>query len=326
MKTFVTGGSGFVGRNLIKTLVKRGDHVNALARSAQSIQIVQRLGANPIEGDLDNVEAMVNGMQGCDIVYHCAVNFIDLERSVVVGTKNVINASKQAKIPRFVHVSTEAVLADGNPIINADETVPKPLKPVGEYSRTKGIAENIVLEANVPGEFDCVIVRPRFIWGRDDSTLLPEFAKATHTGELVWFSGGNYRTSTCHIDNCIEGMLLAAEKGKSGEIYFLTDGEPVIFREFLSQLLTVAGVTPPTRSVPLWLIWSFATVAETYRNAKAWLGFGGNKFGITRQTVALMGQEVTVSDQKARRELGYKTITTIEEGLKTIVYPPVTEN
>jgi len=322
MKSFVTGGSGFVGRNLIRTLVKRGDVVHALARSGQSIQTVQSLGAIPVEGDLNNVDAMVNGMNGCDVVYHCAVNFKDLENSVVVGTRNVLNASKQARIRKFVHVSTEAVLADGNPIINADENTPKPLKPIGEYSRTKGIAEDLVLAENDPHGLDCVIVRPRFIWGRDDSTLLPEFIKASQSGQLAWFNGGRYLTSTCHIDNCVSGMLLAAEKGKAGNIYFITDGEPVVFRDFLTKLVGVVGVVIPERNVPLWLLWGLVTTLETYNNVKTWFGFGkGSVLGLTRQTLALIGHQITVSDQKARRELGYRPVIDIEEGLRTIELP-----
>lgn len=108
-KIFVTGGSGFLGRHLLRELVARGDEVRALARSEASAQVVADLGATPVRGDLSAVEALRSGVKGCDLVFHCAVLAEDwgdpavFHQVNVVGTENVIEAGRAAGVRRFVH-------------------------------------------------------------------------------------------------------------------------------------------------------------------------------------------------------------------------------
>jgi len=316
MRAFVTGGSGFVGRNLIALLKSRGNVVRALARTDAAVKTVQQLGAEPVHGDLDNVEALRNGMASCDVVFHSAAKvedwgrYEDFYRANVVGTENVLQAARASGVRKFVHVSTEAVLAGGPPIRNADETWPRAKNPLGLYPLTKGLAEERVLAANSP-ELATVIVRPRFIWGKDDTSLLPQIIQAVQKGQFMWIGGGRYLTSTCHVRNVCEGTLLAAERGRGGEIYFLTDGKPIEFRYFITALLKTQNIDPGQRNVPLGLARMFARVSEAI-----WRGLHLNsRPPITRTAVCLIGEEVTVNDAKARRELGYAGKVSIDEGL-----------
>ncbi len=308
-RAFVTGGSGFLGRKLIATLVARGVEVKALSRSEKSDAQVQSRGATPVRGDLDDTAAMKAGMAGCEVVFHAAAyvdehgKLADHMRVTVEGTKHVLEAAKAAGVSRFVHVGTEAVLADGKPIVRADETRPYPPNPAGPYSISKGLAEQAVLAANAPG-FTTVSIRPRFIWGADDTSLMPKLIEAVKGGKFAWIGGGHYLTSTCHVDNVVEGALLAAEKGKGGEAYFLTDGDPVDFREFMTKLLAAHDVDAGKRSVPRW-------VAKTVASLTSWM----SRPPVTKQAVALIGGEVTVVDEKARRELGYQGSVTLDAGL-----------
>jgi nucleoside-diphosphate-sugar epimerase len=152
--------------------------------------------------------------------------------------------ARAAKVPRLIHVSTEAVLADGKPIIAADETRPRTTRPAAPYPLSKGLAEERVLAANRDG-LATIIVRPRFIWGAGDTNLIPKIVETVKRGRFGWIGGGHYPTSTCHVDNVVEGILLAAERGAPGEIYFLTDGEPADFRDFLTRSWR------PTASIPV---------------------------------------------------------------------------
>ncbi len=111
--------------------------------------------------------------------------------------------------------------------------------------------------------FETVALRPRFVWGRGDTTLLPEMVETVEAGKWAWIGGGRNVTDTTHVDNVVEGLVLAAEKGRPGEAYFVTDGEPVVFREFVTALLQTQGVEPPGRSIPAWTAAPMARVAET---------------------------------------------------------------
>jgi nucleoside-diphosphate-sugar epimerase len=316
---FVTGGSGFLGRQLIRDLRAQGYTVRALARSDAAASTVRQLGAEPVRGDLGDVDAMRQGMQGCAAIIHSAAHVAmwgrwqDFVRDTVTGTENVLAAARAAGVPRFVHIGTEAVLADGKAIVDADETRPLPAHPNGYYPHSKGIAEQRVIAANGNG-LTTMVMRPRFIWGTGDTTLLPQFVQAMQGGQWMWFDGGRHRTSICHVRNVTHGTILAAQNGRGGQIYFLTDGEPVEFRDFISRLVQTWGVTPPTRTAPLWVADLVAAVSEL-----AWklLPLRGQPT-LTRTAVNLMFREVTVRDRKAREELGYRPVVSVDEGLKEL--------
>jgi len=308
-RAFVTGGSGFVGKRCIQALVERSVKVNALTRSEAAAITVRGAGAEPVRGDLADQAAMQEGMKDCEVVFHAAAHvqehgkLADFLEVTVEGTKRVLAAARGAGVKRVVHVSTEAVLADGKPIVRADETTPRPAHPAGPYPISKGLAEDAVLAANRDG-LETVIVRPRFIWGAGDTNLLPKIVEAVKRGRFAWIGGGRYPTSTCHVANVVEGMLLAAERGKPGEIYFLTDGEPVDFRDFMTKVLATYGVDAGTREVPRWAARAVASVTGWMKQPP-----------VTKTAIALVGHEVTVIDGKARRDLGYVGRMTRDAGL-----------
>jgi len=330
-RVFVTGGSGFVGRNLIAALRRRRIpespdgprpdliQVRALARSEAAADAVRDAGAEPVRGDLNDNDALRAGMKGCDVAFHAAAKVeewgdsAEFDRINVEGTQGVLDAARAEGVRRVVHVSTEAVLAGGRPLRNADESWPYPAQPAGEYARTKGRAERRVLDANGDG-LETVIVRPRLVWGPSDTSLLPKIVEAVKAGRFVWIGGGRYPTSTCHVANLAEGMILAAEKGRPGEIYFLSDGKSIEMRAFLTALLESVGVHPGNRSLPRWIALASAAVGETVWRALRLR----SQPPITRTAVRLFGQEVTVDDARARQTLGYRPVISREEGLQAL--------
>jgi nucleoside-diphosphate-sugar epimerase len=313
---FVTGGSGFIGGALVRRLVAEGCRVRALARSDRSTAAVSELGAEPVAGDLADREAMEAGAAGCEAAYHLAAHLgtwgtrEQFERDNVTGTENALAACRAAGVRRFVHCGTEAALIAGEPLIEVDETAP--LRPDSKalYSSTKALAEQAVRRASVDG-FEAIVLRPRFVWGAGDTTLLPGILALIDRGSFAWIGGGRQLTDTTHVDNVVEGLLLAAEKGRAGEAYFVTDGDRVVFREFVSALIETRGVEPPTRTVPAPLAEGLAAVSET-----AWrlLHLGGEP-PATRFAVWVSSQECTIDISKARSELGYEPVKDRESGL-----------
>jgi nucleoside-diphosphate-sugar epimerase len=313
---FITGGSGFVGRNLIRALRDRGYDVRAAARSEQASDMVSALGAEPITADLDAVDAMTEAMRGCGAVVHAAALVEDWGRMDdfmhvnVVGTDNVVQAARHAGVPRLVHVSTEAVLVGSGPLVRVDETRSRSARTPGFYPYTKGLAEDRVLAAS-DETLTTVAVRPRLVWGHGDTSLLPKLVAMVRNGQFAWISGGNYLTSTCHVANLCEGILCAVQRGRGGEAYFLTDGEPVEFRMFISDVIRSQGLQPPTRSIPRAVARPLAAATEgLWRLVRL-----QRPPPLTRTMLALIGEEVTVNDAKARRELGYREVVTREQGL-----------
>jgi nucleoside-diphosphate-sugar epimerase len=252
---FVTGGSGFIGARLIERLAGDGWTVRALARSDGAAARVSGSGAEPVRGDLGDAAALVRGAQGADVAFHVAAKAEDwgdwneFRRVNVDGTKAVLAASRAAGVRRVVHVGTEAALLHGQPLVMADERTPLAFASPSPYPATKAAAEAAVVSAN-GGGLETIVIRPRFVWGPGDTTLMPVMIELVESGRFRWIGGGGHLTSTTHVDNCVEGLVLAADKGTPGAAYFVTDGEPVEFRAFTTALLAARGVTPPDGSVP----------------------------------------------------------------------------
>jgi nucleoside-diphosphate-sugar epimerase len=313
---FVTGGSGFVGGRLIERLATEGRKVRALARSDSAAAKVEALGAEAVPGDITDLASLGGAAEGCEVTFHAAAHLGDwgrpeeFERGNVGGTRNVLDASAAAGVKRFVHVSTEAVLIAGEPLVDVDETARRRPDSKSLYSATKARAEELVVNANRP-EFETVVVRPRFIWGAGDTTLLPALVEMTRKGRLAWIDGGKNRTDITHVDNVVEGLLRAEERGRGGEVYFVTDGEPVVFREFVSELLRTQGVEPPDRTVPSAVAGPLAATSETLWRL---LRLPGSP-PLTRFAFWVSSQECTIDIAKARGELGYAPIRSREDGL-----------
>jgi nucleoside-diphosphate-sugar epimerase len=313
---FVTGGSGFIGGHLVRRLVQDGRRVRALARSDAAAAVVEELGGEPVRGDLADVDSIAVGADGCETAFHLAAHlgqwgpWEDFVAGNVTGTENALAGTRRAGVSRFVHCGTEAALIAGQPLVRIDETAPLRPDSKAPYAATKARAEQAVRRASADG-FETVVLRPRLVWGAGDTTLLPAIADAVRAGRFAWIGGGGQLTDSTHVDNVVEGLVLAAEKGRAGEAYFVTDGEPVVFREFVSELLVTQGVEPPTRSAPAPLAGAVAGASEA-----VWRLFRlGGEPPLTSFAVWLSSQECTIRIDKARVELGYEPVRSRADGL-----------
>ncbi len=318
MKIFITGASGFVGGAFAKQAAVR-HALTAMSRSEKSDVAIRALGATPVRCSLDDVTAA--HLKGADAVVHCAAHvedwgpWRDYWRYNVEGTKRMLAAAKEAGVKRFVHIGTEAALFHGQHMRNVDETYPLALNSPFPYSRTKAHAEKAVREANDPAHgFETIVVRPRFVWGPGDQTILPAIRTMAAQGAFAWIGGGRNRTSTTYIGNLSYAMELALTKGRGGEAYFVLDGPPVVLRDFLTRMAAAAGFTLPDREVPGWVVRAIA-----YASEKAWrtLPLKGRP-PLTRFAAGIMSRDCILVDAKARREMGYVPPFTVEQGLAAL--------
>jgi nucleoside-diphosphate-sugar epimerase len=317
MNTFVTGGSGFVGGSLIQFLVKSGHGVRALVRSNTARGAVIRLGAEPVEGDLADREALGAGMAGCETAFHCAAvmefwNEERLQEQVnVEGTRNVLHACEKTGVPCLVLISAAAVMSAGGPVHALSEEEPLPARPFGPYAQSKTKAERLVLSAN-SRTLRTLAVRPPAIWGLGDRHFLPEILRAVRSKQFLWVDKGLYPYETCHVRNVCEGAVLASQKGAGGQAYFLADTEKTTFREFITRLLATQGITPGSLSLP----WSAAWASAAFLEGLWRLFHLRGRPPITRTLLALIGTSIDLNDGKARKELGYTGHVTRSAGLE----------
>jgi nucleoside-diphosphate-sugar epimerase len=312
---FVTGGSGFIGGALVERLRREGWDVRALARSDAAAARVRERGAEPVGGDLADPAALRSAAESAELAFHCAAKVedwgdpADFERENVQGTLNVIEACRAAGVRRLVHVSTEAALTAGEALVNVNEDAPlRPDSPL-LYSASKARAEQLIRAAG--DGLETVVVRPRFVWGRGDTTLLPALTALIRAGRFRWIGGGRHLTATTHVDNTVEGLWLGATKAPAGGVYFVTDGEPVVFREFVTRMVETQHVTPPDKSIPEGVAEAAAAAAESAWRALRRPGSPP----LTRFAVWVSSKECTIDMSRAERELGYRPVVTRDDGL-----------
>lgn len=315
MKIFLTGGSGFVGGAVAKSFAPR-HAIRALSRSEKSDDALKALGVEPVRGDLETVSADM--LAGSDAVIHAAAfveewgPFSAFEAVNVTGTERLLKAAKTAGVKRFVHVGTEAALFHGQHMRGVDETCPlAPTSPF-PYSATKARAEMAVAAANDPAAgFETIIIRPRLIWGEGDKTLLPAVKEMAEAGKFAWIDGGRAMTSSTHVDNLVAALELALTRGRPGEAYFVVDGPAVAFRDILKPYLAAAGVDLGEKSAPGWLVRLIANLTEPLFR----LTNSRTPPPVTRFTAHIMSRDCTISDAKARADLGYAPVISVKEGL-----------
>ncbi len=317
MKSFVTGGSGFIGSNLITKLIDEGFEVLAMARSEEAANTVKSLGAIPISVDMTETDRLGNDLEGCSAVFHLATP-TDFSKGYdyfyqvnVTGTEKLIEASKKAKVPRFIYVSTAAIILRGKPVYDADESLTFAGLPRGNYRRTKILAEEVVLKNNSAG-FETVILRPPLVWGKGSVVKL--LVKLRKENKLAWFNQGNYRIAIIHVKNLCQAIFAAFKNGRPGEMYYVIDKEHVLFRDFLTRVLATQGLAPPERNINRNLALALGYVVPVFWKLMKKAG----PPPMDAEFVHMQATEYTISDKKAREELGYEDVVTLEEGLEEL--------
>lgn len=312
MHIFVTGASGFVGGAATKALVAKGHLVSAMSRSESSDRKIQALGGAPVRCDLEDVTAA--HIAGADVVLHCAA-FVEQwgppdswKRFNILGTNRMLGAAAASRsVKRFIHISTESVLLRGQHLRGVDETYPLALNSPYPYAATKAAAEVLVRSATA---FETIILRPRFIWGPGDTTLLPLIEHMAKSGQWAWVGGGANRTSTTHIFNLVHAIELALTQGRGGEAYFILDDGVRTMKEMISGMAAARGVSLPDRALPAWLADSIGATCEFLWRAFSLKG----EPPLTRFGAMIMSREAVLKDDKARAEMGYRPVISVEDG------------
>ena len=267
MKFFLSGGSGFVGRHLLRRLHSEGHELVAWVRSSKAAEAVTREGASPWHAMPGEPIQVAQALRHCDAVVHAAAHLkfwgpvSEFEAANVGLTQALLDAARSAGVPRFVHVSAASVVMRARgPMLQVDERAPLVDLPAMPYSSTKARAECDVIQADATG-FRTVSLRPPFIWGEGDA-IDRDLGLAIRRGRFAWFDGGHYPYATCHVANLAHAVSLALRGQLSGEALFVSDGDPVDLRSFLERRMAVAGLPLTRASVPTNAAWATAGALE----------------------------------------------------------------
>lgn len=316
---FVTGGSGFVGKRLIEKLAGAGWTVRALARSGNAADAVTASGGTPVSGDVHDAAALRAGMAGSQVVFHVAALFKlwgdskDFDHINVGGTRAVVDAAlATASVRKVVAVSAAAVvMGDPEPMLEIDEKAPLQRRSFAPYALSKADAERILLSANGSRpSFETIALRPPMIWGAGMPTL-DHMVDTVQQGAWQWVDKGAQAMSTCHVDNLVHALMLAADHGTGGAAYFVADAETGTLKSVIGALLQTRDVRAADKSVSFNVAW---TIAGLMGLAWRCLRLKGEP-PLTRQMLRLIGKPFTISWDKARRELGYEPQRSWQDGI-----------
>ena len=313
MQIFITGASGFIGGAVAKSLANKHT-IRAMSRSTKNDEILRNLGATPVHCELGSVQP--DDIAGCEVVIHCAA-FVkqwgtreEFWAANVKGTAQLLNVASRTGVSRFIHIGTEAALYYGQNMLDIDETYPYPTHTPFLYPETKAEAEKLVLAANAP-DFMTISLRPRFVWGPGDQTIMPVVKRAVERGMYMWINQGHAQTSTTHIDNLVHAVELSLTHGRGGQAYFITDGSNTTVREILTSLANTQGLRLTNLSLPTPVARALGWLIERF-----WRLFRINSDPpLTHFSASMASSDCTVRIDKARAELEYSPIITREQGL-----------
>jgi len=280
----VTGGGGFLGGAIARSLNARGIRTGSISRSAYPA--LEELGIRTFQADLASPRSGERGLRraikemSADTVFHCAAlpgvwgRKEDFEDANVAATDAVIGACQSEGVPRLVFTSSPSVVFGGKSHVDAGPDLPYPDRYLAHYPRTKAEAERRVLAAEAPGELATISLRPHLIFGPGDPNLVPRLLAKADAGKLRIVGDGMSEVSLTYVGNAAAAHLAAADalaenpdSPARGRAFFVNNEEPVRLWEWINGLLEATGRKPVKRRVPASLAYGAGATLEAFYRA-----------------------------------------------------------
>ncbi len=276
--------------------------------------------------DICDYQALKSAMDKHDVVFHVAslvqTRQSDARKVWAVnhqGTLNVLRACRELSVSKLVYVSSASVVYEGRNIENGDESLPYASISQAPYADSKIAAERAVLEAHQTGVLHTCAIRPHVVFGPGDGRFIPALLKRAQAGRLRFGVGRGQKFSDfTYIDNLIDALVAAqAYLGQSdldcGQAFFITNGEPLGFWDFVDKVLIALNHKPTQGRIPFALAYGAATLVEAFRAVRA--QSSGPEDGLTRFAIRYMCTHHYFSIEKAKLLLGYEPRIDIDEGI-----------
>ena len=317
MTALITGANGFIGSNLCRHLLDRGERVVGLVRHSADRQFLAELPRLSIAiGDITDGASLVAAMNGVEIVYHVAGLASDwgapeaFHAANVEGVRMVIETARAMRIRRVVHLSSVSVYGFPGGI-NIPEDAPFTPRPGDRYISSKAAGERLAMGFN-GNDIEIAIIRPGSVYGPNDRTTTLPLAAALRAGRFAHVDGGRHVMAPVYVGNLVELIHLAgARPAAAGEAFNAVDGGRITWREFINWMCADLGCPAPRLSVPAKMAWIAATVAE---GAARFVGMRRSPM-INRYRIRAVMQDNHYSTAKARRLLGWRPGVSTREGI-----------
>lgn len=314
----VTGAAGFIGRHLVARLVAGKTPVRALVLPGEHIRGVDAADLTLVEGDVADGATVEAAVDGCQTVIHLAAVVadwgarVDHLRVTVGGTHNVlVSAARHGS--RAVIVSSLVVYGDALARDVCDEEHPMG-RPMGVYGDAKQEQERVAWRFIGEGRGPVTIVRPTNVYGPGSGPWVGESARALRRGLPVLIGGGDLDAALCHVENLVDLLLRAAASPSAvGRAYNAADGSGVTWRRYFTDLARLLGAPPP-RAMPRGLARLCATAVEAVWSLARIRG----RPPLTHEALNLVGSNLRVPIDRARRELGYEPGVSYETGMAAL--------
>jgi nucleoside-diphosphate-sugar epimerase len=319
-QVLVTGGGGFLGRALVKKLVKLDYAVTSFSRHHH--KALAQMGVPQILGDLTDAAAVKQAVKGMETVFHVAAKpgiwgpYEAYHAVNVTGTGHVVAACLAERVNRLIYTSSPSVVFDESDMENVDESVPYPDTYLAAYPATKAAAEKLVRQAATQG-LDVIIIRPHLIWGPEDNHLVPGILKRAKRLRIVGRTDD--RVDTIYVDNAALAHALAAQKleenpSLSGNIYFISQDDPVSKWEMANAFLDAAGLPPIKKRVSARTAYA---AGWCFEKIYTFLGIAADP-PMTRFVARELATSHWFDISRAKKDLGYVPEISTQEGLRRL--------
>jgi len=320
-RVLVTGGGGFLGKAIIKRLLTYTPHIRSLNRRYYADLDARTV--DQIQGDIRDPAAVEQACQERDVVFHVAAKtdiwgvyqtFYDTN---VAGTQHVLTSCRKHGIPYLIYTSSPSVVHHGKRDVEGiDESAPYPDQHQTHYLKTKAMAEQLVLQT-CDSRLRAIVLRPHLIWGPGDTHFVPRIIARAKSLRQV--GNGKNLVDTTYIDNAALAHILAAEKlvqnhRLSGRVYFISQGEPIYLWDMVNHILSAAGKSPVTKSIPRGLAYAIGGILEfIYTCFRI-----RSEPKMTRFLANELASHHWFDISAAKKDLGYAPEVSIAEGLKQL--------
>lgn len=324
-RLLVTGGCGFIGRNLVNGFCDAGFDVTVLDFGGKAF----RDDVTFVDMDIREKQQVIDLCAGMDSIIHNAsivhtkASLQDIVWSVNhQGTLNIIEACKEHKIPKLVYISSASAVYEGEDIANGDETLPYSSISQAAYADSKIQAEKDVLAFSGTAETACCAIRPHVVFGPEDNRFVPAIVEKAKAGQLKRAVGNRDKLSDfTYVSNLIDAVVAAEDRlglgtPVAGQCYFITNGEPMAFFDFVEKFIMQMGGPAITGKVPFWLAYGVAAVVEGWDTLK---GGSFKEGGMTRFAIKYMVTHHYYSIEKAKKDLNWEPKVSLAEGIKLTV-------